>query len=328
MIMIPLIFVVSLIAIAAALREWTQFEKTERNTAFIVFLLSVAVQTIIVGVHFGYGASWLGIVQPITAALLPPLAYLSFSSYRPWKLVLLLVPPILTLTGLLLLPPAVDGLLALNNIVFAVLLIRQGLCGGDGLVWADMNRIRVWLYLLWIIAAHMLLAGMIDGVIILDFIVTQGENMSGILAVASVLGVFGAVAALAVVLFSRKSASTTRSNSSEEDYIEIFNDIEQRMVVDRLFVDPDINLTRLARRLSLPVRDVSRAINSQAGTNVSQYINALRVHEACRLMSEDKLAVTAAIYGSGFNTKSNFNREFLRVIGQSPSDWRKANNRQ
>jgi AraC-like DNA-binding protein len=24
---------------------------------------------------------------------------------------------------------------------------------------------------------------------------------------------------------------------------------------------------------------------------------------------------------SGFNTKSNFNREFLRVMGASPSEW-------
>jgi AraC-like DNA-binding protein len=29
--------------------------------------------------------------------------------------------------------------------------------------------------------------------------------------------------------------------------------------------------------------------------------------------------------GSGFNTKSNFNREFLRVTTLSPSDWMKKN---
>ena len=27
---------------------------------------------------------------------------------------------------------------------------------------------------------------------------------------------------------------------------------------------------------------------------------------------------------SGFNTKSNFNREFLRVTGKNPSDWLKS----
>ncbi|NHF73821.1 AraC family transcriptional regulator [Paracoccus xiamenensis] len=32
-------------------------------------------------------------------------------------------------------------------------------------------------------------------------------------------------------------------------------------------------------------------------------------------------SVADAMLSSGFNTKSNFNREFLRVAGASPSDW-------
>ena len=31
--------------------------------------------------------------------------------------------------------------------------------------------------------------------------------------------------------------------------------------------------------------------------------------------------MTEAMLASGFNTKSNFNREFLRVKGESPSKW-------
>jgi AraC-like DNA-binding protein len=33
-------------------------------------------------------------------------------------------------------------------------------------------------------------------------------------------------------------------------------------------------------------------------------------------------SVTVAMLGSGFNTKSNFNREFLRITGRTPSTWR------
>ncbi|MCK0097339.1 helix-turn-helix domain-containing protein [Yoonia sp. F2084L] len=32
-------------------------------------------------------------------------------------------------------------------------------------------------------------------------------------------------------------------------------------------------------------------------------------------------SITNAMLSSGFNTKSNFNREFLRISGKSPSDW-------
>jgi AraC-like DNA-binding protein len=35
-------------------------------------------------------------------------------------------------------------------------------------------------------------------------------------------------------------------------------------------------------------------------------------------------SMTEAMLGSGFNTKSNFNREFLRVTNHSPTDWTKT----
>jgi AraC-like DNA-binding protein len=37
-----------------------------------------------------------------------------------------------------------------------------------------------------------------------------------------------------------------------------------------------------------------------------------------------RASVTTAMLDSGFNTKSNFNREFLRVTGASPSKWRQT----
>jgi AraC-like DNA-binding protein len=56
--------------------------------------------------------------------------------------------------------------------------------------------------------------------------------------------------------------------------------------------------------------------------NVSQFINEARVGEACRLLRETDLQITQIIYASGFNTKSNFNREFVRVTSSTPSEWR------
>ncbi|MCC5964812.1 MAG: hypothetical protein JJU24_01630 [Natronohydrobacter sp.] len=35
-------------------------------------------------------------------------------------------------------------------------------------------------------------------------------------------------------------------------------------------------------------------------------------------------SVTDAIFASGFNTRSNSNREVLRVVGTSPSEWMKG----
>jgi AraC-like DNA-binding protein len=56
------------------------------------------------------------------------------------------------------------------------------------------------------------------------------------------------------------------------------------------------------------------------GENVSRYINAARIGAAQQALLAGE-PVTATVYTSGFNTKSNFNREFLRVTGKSPSEW-------
>ncbi len=63
-------------------------------------------------------------------------------------------------------------------------------------------------------------------------------------------------------------------------------------------------------------------VNRLAGKNVSQFINDFRIAEACRLLSETDMPVTAAMFESGFQTKSNFNREFRRVTALSPAAWR------
>jgi AraC-like DNA-binding protein len=72
--------------------------------------------------------------------------------------------------------------------------------------------------------------------------------------------------------------------------------------------------------MGVSAKALSGAINRVKGENVSRVVNGWRIAEACRLM-QGGASVTEAMLGAGFNTKSNFNREFLRVMGQPPSDW-------
>jgi AraC-like DNA-binding protein len=44
------------------------------------------------------------------------------------------------------------------------------------------------------------------------------------------------------------------------------------------------------------------------------------IARACALLEQGR-TITAAMLESGFNTKSNFNREFLRLKEISPSAW-------
>jgi AraC-like DNA-binding protein len=79
-------------------------------------------------------------------------------------------------------------------------------------------------------------------------------------------------------------------------------------------------LARLARQLVVPAKQLSSAINREKGVNASKYIDAPSVNAACQLLKEGA-AVTSTKLECGFNTKSNFNREFLPITGVNPSTW-------
>ena len=106
----------------------------------------------------------------------------------------------------------------------------------------------------------------------------------------------------------------------DQDIVQKFEAVLRR---DKPYLDPDLAILRLARRLHLPEKRISVAVNRATGGNVSRYINAWRIAHACRLLREGQ-SVTEAMLGSGFNT-SNFNREFARVTQLSPSLWLKQN---
>lgn len=106
---------------------------------------------------------------------------------------------------------------------------------------------------------------------------------------------------------------------------DVIDRVDRLLKEQRLFLDENLTLSRLARRAGVPARQISGAINRLAGKNVSQYINEYRIAEACRLLRQTDGSVTAAMLESGFQTKSNFNREFRRVTTLSPATWRDQN---
>jgi AraC-like DNA-binding protein len=84
-----------------------------------------------------------------------------------------------------------------------------------------------------------------------------------------------------------------------------------------------ITLSQAAKKLQVPARQLSNAINQHYGTSYSVYLNDQRIAEAQRLLLADPGSnITEVMHASGFNSKSNFNKEFLRVTGTSPSGYR------
>ena len=66
-----------------------------------------------------------------------------------------------------------------------------------------------------------------------------------------------------------------------------FVSVQTMMESQHVYRDVDLNLNRLARKLGIPTRQVSTAINRATGKNVSQYVNEFRISEACGLLDDN-----------------------------------------
>ncbi|AMO94906.1 bacterial regulatory helix-turn-helix s, AraC family protein [Collimonas fungivorans] len=67
----------------------------------------------------------------------------------------------------------------------------------------------------------------------------------------------------------------------------------------------------------------SRSFRRHTGMPLNGYVNRLRINLAIQLlMSEEDLSITDICFASGFKNISNFNRQFLRQKGLSPSRFR------
>lgn len=89
-----------------------------------------------------------------------------------------------------------------------------------------------------------------------------------------------------------------------------------------LFRDPDLSLMKLARRMGVPARELSGIVNRRCGKNMAQWVNGFRIQAACEQLATGDAPITTVMLDCGFFTKSNFNREFLRHTGMSPSAYR------
>lgn len=86
----------------------------------------------------------------------------------------------------------------------------------------------------------------------------------------------------------------------------------------------DLTLSTLEDELHLSKYYISHLFGSKIGTGFNDYINALRVSEACRYLRHSNKSITDISALVGFGTLRTFNRAFIKHVGMSPSEYRKT----
>ena len=358
MIAIPLPFIASLLMAILAV---VLFQRRKQSTqAAFVFIALCAVTSALVGFRWTTDVAIFKALQPVFASCIPVVAWYCFTRAHNQKKLLFfhILTPILVLLGSLIYPfwhPSIDPILTIMlDLILTVLYVGYGVA----LIRASLNRNEIpeqvrlsdvenaqkaerYAGLILIVAAS------VDGVIAFDFVFYNGAHVLNIIAISYFIMLPLLAGTVAVVSLSMPENKSDEANNetegrtdevskavpvksapflalTENEINEIVSKINKLITVKEVFLDPDLTLDRLARKAGIPAKKISIAINQSYGRNISQVMNEYRIERAKQLLVNTNKPITQVYFDSGFQTKSNFNREFIRLTQQTPSAFRRS----
>lgn len=97
---------------------------------------------------------------------------------------------------------------------------------------------------------------------------------------------------------------------------------------EKLYLDNDLSLPKLATKLQATSNETSFLINELYQENFYNFINKHRIEEAKMLLLSEKysqLNILGIAYEAGFNSKTTFNTTFKKYVGMSPTEFVKSN---
>ncbi|MEP4199236.1 MAG: AraC family transcriptional regulator [Aliishimia sp.] len=286
----------------------------------------------------------MAILIPLCSAVLPSLVYCGVAKLirrdlRPraqWAAHAM--GPVLIVALMFVYPSAIDSMIIILFAAYAVAILFLMRSGSDTLYLASFENVGSAYRTIVFAAFSLLFYAALDLFVYLEFTNASQQTAMRLISIgnASLLVILAVAAAnnahSPTPLKSDNPALEDEKSSTvapelviqTEDQEGIIADIEELLSSKKLYRDVDLNLDRLARRLGIPGRHVSISINQRRSKNVSQFVNEFRVAEACSLLRSTDKPVTDIMFDVGFQTKSNFNREFRRVTGFTPLQWRNA----
>lgn len=85
-----------------------------------------------------------------------------------------------------------------------------------------------------------------------------------------------------------------------------------------------MTLTSLAQQACSSTRTLHRRFNEQFGESPAQWLSRMRVQRAQELLERSRLSVEQIVSQVGLGSAANFRLQFQRIVGVSPSHYRKS----
>ncbi|NOJ12338.1 helix-turn-helix domain-containing protein [Vibrio splendidus] len=348
MLAIPLPFIAALLLCVTAVLLRYRYPQTSQKPFWFIMLCALMIT--VVGLRWTFDIALFRFLQPVLGASVPVAAWFCFAGAHRSKPLSLLhcLGPVVVLVGSFsysyIWDGTIDLLLISLYLSYGCLLLKSSFNFPEHVRLSDVSNV---LYAERTAGIALLFSALVDSIISYDILLLNAQHTDLILSIGYLVLIPAIVGAVVVVSTSTSPTPKKNQQQSElstlnsiQDEVEALiptvsldEDKEVTQIVAKfdalmkdhqVFKDPDLSLNRVARKLGIPARKISSAVNQTHHQNISKVINAYRIEHAKTLLMQSDEAITDIFLSSGFQTKSNFNREFSRITGQTPSEYRSS----
>lgn len=134
---------------------------------------------------------------------------------------------------------------------------------------------------------------------------------------------------LVLILLNKKktaifSPTEKYSDKKIENASALIQQLEKIMSEEKPHKNPNIKLKNIADKLNISSHLLSQLLNDNLGKSFSLFINEYRVEEAKKLIKGNhKFTLEAIGFDAGFSSKSTFYATFKKMVGETPSQFKK-----
>lgn len=312
-----------------------QAARRRQNPLVVALLGFSAAHCAILILASDYHVSSFQQATPISASIIPPLAFAAFHASvfgigpgRASFSIIHLSAPVGTAITLGVIPELLDVLLPAFFVGYACAILAALRESADGLPNVKLETgeraKRLWSA----VAILLICSGLLD--VFSDFVPQAGGSDLRLL-------IKGAAQSLILVAIGFIVAEASEASDADPEAAatpprlspiypetagELMRRLDAAMREQELYLDPDLTAKRLARRIGAPADQMTIAIRRLTGDSVSGYVNAYRVERAARRIGAGESA-PQAMRSAGFSSRQDFIREFRRLKDCAPGDWRR-----
>jgi AraC-like DNA-binding protein len=102
--------------------------------------------------------------------------------------------------------------------------------------------------------------------------------------------------------------------------------VQQYMTEQKPYLNHLLNIDNLANQMNITPRTLSQIINRHFHQNFFEFINQYRVQESKKLLVSEqhkKSTMLEVMDLAGFNSKATYNTFFKKIVGLTPTQYRK-----